>query len=77
MTASGQYRRKECPQRTDFVAEVGCDASGRWACLRAALGSAGPDAFYATSTLRGAQSLSGWWSRDQRCKPPQVLGDGG
>lgn len=45
--------------------------------LRAALGSAGPDAFYATSTLRGAQSLSGWRARDQRCKPPQVLGDGG
>ena len=28
------------------------------------------------STLRDAQSLSGWWSSDQRCEPPQVLGNG-
>ena len=26
--------------------------------------------------LRDAQSLSGWWSSDQRCEPPQVLGNG-
>jgi hypothetical protein len=32
---------------------------------------------YATATLRNAQNLSGWRSRDQRCEPPQVLGDGG
>jgi hypothetical protein len=37
---------------------------------------AGPDALYATATLRDAQSLSGWWSSDQRCEPPQVLGNG-
>ena len=32
---------------------------------------------YATSTLRAAQSLSGWRSRDQRCEPSQILSDGG
>jgi hypothetical protein len=36
-----------------------------------------PGALYATFTLRNAQNLSGWRSRDQRCEPPQVLGDGG
>src|SRR5450756_1115000 len=35
-----------------------------------------PDALYATFTLRDTQSLSGWRSRNQRCEPPQVLGDG-
>ena len=35
-----------------------------------------PDAFYATFTLRNTQRLSGWRSRNQRCEPPQVLGDG-
>ena len=35
-----------------------------------------PDALYATFTLRSTESLSGWWSSDQRCEPPQVLGDG-
>jgi hypothetical protein len=20
--------------------------------------------------------MSGWWSRNQRCEPPQILGDG-
>jgi hypothetical protein len=29
------------------------------------------------ATLRDAQSLSRWRSCDQRCKPPQILGDGG
>jgi hypothetical protein len=28
-------------------------------------------------TLRDAQSLSGWQSRDKRCEPSQVLSDGG
>ena len=41
------------------------------------LWSAGPDALYATLTLRNTQSLSGWRPRDQRCEPPQVLSDGG
>src|SRR5438552_14850270 len=75
----------DVPQRNGMTS-----VSGRFCCksrlqriwplglsLRAALGSAGLDAFYATSTLRDEQSLSGWSSRDQRCKPPQVLGDGG
>ena len=35
-----------------------------------------PDALYATFTLRNTQSLSGWRSRNQRCEPSQVLGDG-
>jgi hypothetical protein len=35
------------------------------------------DALYATFTLRNTQGLNGWRSRNQRCKPPQVLGDGG
>jgi hypothetical protein len=35
-----------------------------------------PDVFSATSTLRDAQNLSGRRPSDQRCKPPQVLGDG-
>jgi hypothetical protein len=39
--------------------------------------TAGPDALYTTSTLREAQSLSWWWPTGQRCKLPQVLGDGG
>jgi len=38
----------------DFVAKVGCNGFGRWAFRWAALWSAGPDAFYATSTLRYA-----------------------
>ena len=37
----------------------------------------GPDALYATPTLRNAQSLSGRRSRNQRCEPSQVLSDGG
>ena len=37
----------------------------------------GPDAFYATSTLRDAQNLGRWRSRDQRREPSQVLSDGG
>ena len=41
------------------------------------LGPATPDALYAIFTLRKTQSLSGWWSRGQRCEPPEVLGDGG
>jgi hypothetical protein len=40
------------------------------------LWSAGPDALYATPTLRNTQRMGGWWSRNQRCEPPQVLGDG-
>ena len=35
-----------------------------------------PDTLYATITLRNTESPSGWWSRNQRCEPPQVLGDG-
>ena len=35
-----------------------------------------PDALDATPTLRGAQSLSGRWPSDERCKPSQILGDG-
>jgi hypothetical protein len=34
------------------------------------------DALYATLTLRNTQSLIGWRSRNQRCKPPQVLSNG-
>jgi hypothetical protein len=34
-------------------------------------------ALYATPTLRDAQRLSGWWPSDQRCEPPQVLGNSG
>jgi hypothetical protein len=40
------------------------------------VGSPEPDALYATFTLRNTQNLSGWRSRNQRCEPPQVLGDG-
>jgi hypothetical protein len=36
-----------------------------------------PDALYATFTLRNTQSLSGWRSRNQRCKPPYVLSNSG
>ena len=37
----------------------------------------GPDALYATFTLRSTENLSGWRSRNQRCEPAQVLSDGG
>ena len=36
-----------------------------------------PDALYATPTLRNAQNLRGWRSRNQRCEPSQVLSDSG
>ena len=36
-----------------------------------------PDALYATPTLRHTKGMSGWRSRNQRCEPSQVLGDGG
>src|SRR3954470_17676666 len=45
--------------------------------VRAALWRAGPGAFYPTPTLRNAQNLDWWRSRDQRCEPPQVLSDSG
>ena len=35
-----------------------------------------PDTLYAPLTLRNTKSLSGGRSRNQRCEPPQVLGDG-
>jgi hypothetical protein len=63
----------------DFVAKVGRNGFG----LLLSLSVEGraltrcPDASYATSTLRNAQNLSGWRSRDQRCELSQVLGDGG
>jgi hypothetical protein len=46
------------------------------------LGAAGvdppaPDALYATPTLRNTQRMAGWRSSNQRCQPPQILGDGG
>jgi hypothetical protein len=40
------------------------------------LWSVGPDALYATPTLRDTRRMGGWWSCNQRCEPPQVLGDG-
>ena len=36
-----------------------------------------PQGLYAIPTLCDAQSLNGWRPSNQRCKPPQVLGDGG
>ena len=39
--------------------------------------AAAPYAVYATSTLRNAQNRSGWRSRNERCKAPEVLGEGG
>ena len=62
----------------DFVAKVGwlrwtvapfVWSSRHW--------SAGPDALYATPTLRNTQGPSGWWPSNQRSEPSQVLGDGG
>src|SRR6476469_1904300 len=38
---------------------------------------AGPDALYATLTLRNTQDSGGWRPSEQRCEPPQVLSDGG
>jgi hypothetical protein len=64
-------------------------ASGRFCCKsrlqrirplgfswEAARYRARPGASYATPTLRDALNRIWWRSRNQRCEPPQVLGDG-
>ena len=62
----------------DFVAKVGC---GGWMPSTVRLRATGFDlpalTLYATITLRDA--LNRIWRRpgDERCKPPQVLSDGG
>ena len=68
----------QSPLRVDFVAKLGYIR--RMLVSHAAGGDrlwcAGLDALYATLTLRDA--LNRTWRRtgDQRCEPPQVLGDG-
>jgi len=68
-----------CPLVADFVAKVGCCrwAVGRFVKERPGVDPPALTPLYATPTLRDAQNLSGGWSSDQRCEPPQVLGDGG
>ena len=56
---------------------AGCDGRVAPFVWSSRLWSAGPDALYATPTLRNTQSPSGWRSRNQRCEPSQVLSDGG
>jgi hypothetical protein len=59
------------PLMADFVVKVGCLSFSRDVI------HIGPDALYATSTLRDAQNLSGWRPGNQRCELSQVLSDGG
>ena len=63
----------------DFVAKVGCN---RWVSFGHSLRPTGFERPVLTLStqllrLRSTQGMSGWWSRNQRCDPPQVLGDGG
>src|SRR6516225_9169445 len=67
MSASGRFC---CRSRQQRIGAAGPFVESR-ALTR------GPDAFYATSTLRDAQNLGRWRSRDQRREPSQVLSDGG